>query len=253
MFFLGDTHGNHNYIEYVIKTKKITNQTLIHVGDFGAGATSLKNEMKRFDSLNTFLNASNNVLHVFRGNHDDPKYFNGDFIFSNLRLEEDYTVIECEGKRILGVGGAVSIDRELNRGDEFKFWEDEGFVIDEEKINGIKDVDILVTHTTTHFATPYVDTHMISEIDCWPNIVKHFIGDDPTLPKDLVDERYEVTRLFNLLKLNNNITKHFYGHYHRSNFQQYDECDHICLDIGEFYEVVDYSDYENYLTGLFDE
>jgi len=246
MIFIGDTHGNHSYIEYVIKVKKLVNQTLIHVGDFGAGATRDENEIKRFNNLNDSLKLGNNTLHVFRGNHDNPHYFKGNHIYNNLKLEEDYTVLDIENKKILGVGGAVSIDREINRGDNFKFWEDEGFKVDLDKINQIKDVDILVTHTTTNFTTPYVDKHMINEIDCWASNVKMFIPYDPTLPKDLVDERFEVTRLFELLKLNNKIKKHFYGHYHTSNYMKIDECEHVCLDIGEFYEVRDYDSYDSY-------
>ena len=232
MIFIGDTHGNHKFIMYQIKQKNITSTNIFHVGDFGVGFTSEKNEKQKLDFFNNFLKDKNIILHVFRGNHDDPKYFKGNHIFSNLKLHEDYTILEIEGKKILGVGGGISIDREdrkLNKRRD-TWWEDEVFILDENKISEISGVDILITHSTPSNLPP-------TSLDGnFPWVVKQFVPNDPNLLHDLINERQQLTKLFELLKVNNDIKHHFYGHFHSSYKTQLGGCEHICLNINEFYE-----------------
>lgn len=231
MIFIGDTHGNHKFIMYQIKQKDIKNVHMFHVGDFGVGFTSEKNEKQKLDFFNNFLKGKNITLHVFRGNHDDPKYFKGNHILTNLKLHEDYTTLEIEGKKILGVGGGISIDREdrkLNKS-RVTWWEDEVFILDEDKINGISGVDILITHSAPSNLPP------INFDGNFPWVVKQFVPNDPNLLHDLINEREELTKLFDLLKVNNNIKHHFYGHFHSSYNTQRGDCKHICLNINEFY------------------
>ncbi len=233
MIFIGDTHGNHKYIMYQIKQKNISNINMLHVGDFGVGFTSKKNENRQLDFFNDFLKDKNIVLHVFRGNHDNPNYFKGNHIFSNLKLHEDYTVLEIEGKKILGIGGGISIDREnrkLNR-HKVTWWEDEVFILDEDKINEISGIDILITHTTASFLPP------INLDGNFPWIVKQFVPNDPNLLHDLINEREKLSDLLLLLEDKNNIKYHFYGHFHNSHNTKVDDCEHICLDINQFYEL----------------
>ena len=82
---------------------------MIQVGDFGAGFR--KDFLDDMLYLNDVLNEYNVTLYVIRGNHDDPKFFNGNHNWGNLKLLKDYTVLDLEGKKILLIGGAISIDR----------------------------------------------------------------------------------------------------------------------------------------------
>jgi predicted phosphodiesterase len=243
LWFIGDTHGNDNHIKWVIKQKNLLDRHLIHVGDFGIGFISKEQDIKNLETLNTFLKNRELTLHVFRGNHDDPSYFKGDFLLSNLKLHEDYTILELEGKRILGIGGALSIDRVYRAENNLGYWEDEVLVYDEEKLKDIKDIDILVTHTTMNFLEPR------NSGESWPPIVERFIPYDTNLPIDLMNERKIMTNIYDkLIENGNNITNHFYGHFHKSYFQIIGGTHHRMLSINEFYELIDYEDYENELN-----
>lgn len=243
MWFIGDTHGNHSHIRGGINRNGLENQHLIHVGDFGVGFTTFGKDMVELILLNRFLREGNNVLHVFRGNHDDPEFFNGDYHFSNLILHEDYTILDIENKKLLGVGGGISIDREYRKKHKHGYWEDETVVFNEEKLNDITEVDILVTHTAMDFCTP--QNNGVS----WPPIVSQFFPNDPDLAGDLMKERNILTNIYNKLVENGcNITNHFYGHFHRFVEEEIYGVKHTLLDIGQFYELKDYTDYENELT-----
>jgi UDP-2,3-diacylglucosamine pyrophosphatase LpxH len=78
---------------------------------FSIGFTTPENDMRILEDLNEQLKKKNITMYAIRGNHDNPAFFKGDHILSNLKLLPDYTVLDLEGKKILLVGGAVSVDR----------------------------------------------------------------------------------------------------------------------------------------------
>ena len=127
MFILGDTHGNFTYLRYLINTigKK---GPIIQVGDFGMNNNVNPMEALLY-GLNKLLGEIGTKLYVIRGNHDNPYFWQGNHIYENIQLLPDYTIKEVEGKRVLFVGGATSIDRKVNA----NYWADEKFVYD--KIN----------------------------------------------------------------------------------------------------------------------
>lgn len=231
LWIIGDTHGNHQDIKHEITSKNIVNSDLIHVGDFGIGFTTKDNDIKILNVFNDFLKENNNTLHVFRGNHDNPDFFKGDYILSNIKLHPDYTTLELSGKKILGIGGAISIDRRYRKKNNTGYWLDEKFTLDYDKVEVISDVDILITHTTIKEAYP------INKPGEWPYIVEGFAMGDPTLYHDLTEERELVSLVFDKLKEKNNITHHFYGHFHQSHNMIINECNHKCLGIGEFFNL----------------
>jgi predicted phosphodiesterase len=227
-----------------MKLKGITDSTFIHVGDFGIGFTKPSKELGRLEVWNDFLKSTNNVMYVIRGNHDDPSYFNDkeffDYDQSNIKFMPDYSVIEVEGKKILGVGGATSIDRvpriaanhdSIKYGSSKRFWwSDEVFKLDVEKAESIRDVDIVVTHTCPNFVSPIVVKNN------WPYIVKQFLPDDPMLEAQLVKEREDVGELCNILRRNNNIQYWFYGHFHQEYLTNDGACLFRGLEISQLYE-----------------
>jgi DNA repair exonuclease SbcCD nuclease subunit len=231
MHFLGDIHGDFYCIEkFCRKNGEKKKINLIQIGDFGAGFDfGVPGEfIIKMDYLNSILAEYNITLYVLRGNHDDPQYFTGTYenYWSNLKLMPDYSVLEIEGKRVLLVGGAISIDR-LGRTEGVSWWPDEVFVLDEEKLKMIKNIDLVATHTSPKFCHP-------TEFN---NLVFSFAGYDPTLLSELTSERELITRMYHILKENGNpMEKWFYGHFHAEKHKTYDDTQFNLLSINQYYE-----------------
>lgn len=240
ILMLGDIHENFAHVKYTVN-KGLSNCSIIQVGDFGIGYTTEYNSNKLLDDLNNFLNQHNIIMYVIRGNHDDPFYFKGKHIFSNLKLLPDYTQLEVDGYNILFVGGAVSVDRKISLAkmqlaaslgiDKKLYWFDESFVLDEDKLKSIKNVDIVVTHTAPEWCFP-------DNRNGFSDFVLGFAGNDDNLLTELKDERTAVTKMFKILKENGNkIKKHYYGHFHRNEITLNGYTEHILLGVGEFQMV----------------
>lgn len=259
MIFIGDTHGNNGYIKMVIDNKNYRNLEMIHVGDFGVGFIEMGRQIENLEELNNWLLERGLTLHVFRGNHDNPHYFNGEYIYTNLKLHPDYTVLNIEGKNILGVGGAISIDRvprrrynlqEARVGRDIRYhWENEKFVLDREKLEGMRDINIVVTHTAPHYAKPF------DVKGKWPYIVAQFMGEDVHLGDDLINERNALNEMYDILNKNNLIDDWFYGHFHRNDTTLHQSTLFHLLDINELYEHKDeYGDeFENEMNDKYGE
>lgn len=238
MFFIGDTHGNNDVIKYNMLMKKLTDQVFIHVGDYGIGFMSDEKQLAIDIKFNEFLQKQNNIIHVFRGNHDNPKFFNGDYMFSNLKFHKDYTILEIENKKILGIGGAISIDRVPRMRYENTWWADEVFYLDVEFLNNVRDIDILVTHSAPSECPPRNNNG-------FPPIVTQFASSDISLLRDLNVEREELSQALFIILKNNKLSHHFYGHFHTHIKSKIGDLNHYCLDIGEHYQLVDYTLYES--------
>ena len=249
LLFLGDIHGNFNYLKWYIQNYKLNDCTIYQVGDFGIGFTSEFNDMNILGDLNKFLKERNIKMYAIRGNHDNPYFFDGhlDKHFDNLHLLADYTVTDVNGIKILGVGGATSIDRrprlrEMQEHAKYGksvelHWEDEIFKLDEEKLENIEGIDILVTHTTMDFCTPV-------NKNGFGYLVEQFAQDDPKLYDDLRTERDLVTKMWDIIKKKNTPDYHFYGHFHRNITERIDNVHHQLLGINEFFEYKDWKNYE---------
>jgi predicted phosphodiesterase len=227
MIFVGDIHGNFNYIKYLVRSRHLEGETIIQVGDFGIGFNKKHVDLEELQKLNATLRAADCKLYVIRGNHDDPRYFNGVFEFTNLHLVPDYTVINIEGKNVLFVGGATSIDRVYRQEAGYGWWEDEKFVLDTDKLLKMVNIDVVVTHNAPDF--------------CWPldvnGLVLSFAAEDATLLEDLRNERIDLTRMYDLLAMNNDIHSWYYGHFHNSQLTEYKGTDFRLLGIEESYEL----------------
>ena len=229
MHFLGDIHGDFYVIEkFCRKNEEKKHINLIQIGDFGAGFGANSDFIQVMDYLNTILAEFNVTLYVMRGNHDDPQYFDGGYNFwSNLKFMKDYSVLELEGKRVLLFGGAISIDR-LARTEGVSYWKDEVYVLDEEKLKTIYNIDIVVTHNSPHFCQPRG----------FNNLVYSFASGDPDLLGDLTYERNLLTQTYALLKKNGNpMSKWFYGHFHHNHTEMYEDTEFNLLTINKFYEL----------------
>jgi DNA repair exonuclease SbcCD nuclease subunit len=216
--------------------KDIKNSYLIQVGDFGIGFNDRIHDVAILEDLNGFLRERNCVMYVIHGNHDNPSFFDGDINFDCLKLLPDYSVINLKGwGNILLIGGAISIDRvyrveEARSGTKVYWWKDEKVIFDPVKLESIKDIDIVVTHTAPDYCYP--DNRM-----GFPPIVTGFVKYDPNLLIELNEERSLMTQIFDLINKNSKVKTHLYGHFHSSRKEIHNDTEHILLGINEMYEI----------------
>jgi UDP-2,3-diacylglucosamine pyrophosphatase LpxH len=220
LLFLGDHHGEWNFVFDIVKSKKIENCYIICVGDGGEGFIHKDKQIRQFENLNNLFKKYNIEYLSIRGNHSDPFYFQGvnRIQLSNFELVEDYSIFQYGDKKIQLIGGAVSIDRTA-RHSQISYWEDEGVILDKEKL---QKVDILVTHTAPSWCFPQQFNEM----------VYGWAREDAYLIKDLKDERVVMDEIFKECQPR----FHVYGHFHSSCTERINGCVHKLLDIDEFFE-----------------
>lgn len=243
LLFLGDLHGHFSVIHQYIDLYDIKDAYIIQVGDFGVGFTTLEKEKRMLEMFHAKLVKANVFVWAIRGNHDFKPYFDNDpFELTNIKLVPDYTVLNLEGNNILCIGGAVSVDRMFRKtlmqkkGDltiygHETWWPDETFVLDRDKLGAFRDINIVVTHTAPAFCFPDNSFGFGPFID---NIVLK-TGDDE-LKTDLLIERQQVSDAFTILKMNNDIDLHLYGHFHDSRVENLYGTSHRLLGVGELWE-----------------
>lgn len=234
--FLGDIHGDYDVIRKFIKNYDITNANIIQLGDFGVGFGTFTENKKQLDYYNKIFVKRNVHIWVVRGNHDNKLYFNNDlFKCSNIHLMPDYSVQKLNNQNILFIGGGISIDRTFRKLNT-NYWSDEIFILDEEKLKSLENIDIVATHIAPIYAHP-------SNIEGYSPLVERIIdkSGDFKLRVELKEERLLVNRVFEILSEKNDIKYHFYGHYHDSNISTHNNIQHILLNVNEFYELNDNS------------
>ena len=247
LMFLGDIHGNFNIINQYVKMYDIKDAHIVQVGDFGVGFSRFEKEKRMLEMYHTQL--VNNNVHVWaiRGNHDYKPYFDNDpFGFTNIHLVADYTVLNLADKKILCIGGAVSVDREFRYTKKQKqgiyennigiesWWPDEIFVLDIDKLKELRDINIMVTHTCPDYCPPDNTFGLGYFVE---GIIKE-TGDNQ-LRTDLNFERNQVTQAFNIVKMNNDIEFAYYGHFHKSDNINILGTKHRLLKVNELWEERD--------------
>lgn len=221
LLFLGDHHGQWDFVFDIIVTKKIENCYIICVGDGGEGFISKDKQLRQFEYLNNEFKNKNIEYKSIRGNHSDPYFFQKENIISlsNFELIEDYSVYQHDSKLIQFIGGAISIDR-TGRKEGVSYWKDEKLVFDKDKC---QKVDILVTHTAPSWCFPQQFNEM----------VYGWAKEDAYLLEDLTDERAVMNEIFKLCKP----SLHLYGHFHTSVTERINGCMHKLLDINEIWSM----------------
>jgi UDP-2,3-diacylglucosamine pyrophosphatase LpxH len=230
LYFLGDIHADFVWLSFAIDQNKIKDATIIQVGDFGLGF--LKKEEELLTNLNNVCVLNNVMLYAIRGNHDDPSAFNSGNRFSNLKFLKDYTVLEIYGLNILFVGGSISIDR-LQRAENGNYWKDETFLFDEGILSKVLKsamiIDIVVTHSAPLGVYPF---------DLDP-IVVGFLRIDEDLKMDILTDRHDHARFMHyLIELGLKPWFWYYGHFHKSHWQMYNEISFKLLNINEIHQHI---------------
>jgi len=236
----GDWHGEFNTVIREIKRLDLQDCTIFQVGDFGMGFAKLKKDLRQLDRFNLTLRVRNIYLYAIRGNHDNPKYFDGSISTSNIKLLPDYSVVQVDDQNILCIGGAISIDRKPNakqvgfdgkpwkgRKEGVNYWADEALVFKPELVKDLNNIDIVITHSAPDFCQPRIK-----------NGLSTWATEDLGLIEECAVERNNLSKIYDILKANNCPLKSwFYGHFHFHETERFENTDFTVLDINEFWEV----------------
>jgi hypothetical protein len=149
--------------------------------------------------------------------------------------------LNLEGKNILCIGGAVSVDRMMRKtknqregnfdiltGNE-NWWQDELFNWEDDKLVNLRNINVVVTHTAPDYCVP-------DNSNGFGEFVNGFFKNDTDLKLDLIDERRLMTLAFQTIKMHNDIEFHYYGHFHRNDLITIDGTKHRLLGVGELWE-----------------
>lgn len=222
LIFGGDIHGNWKYLISLIKRKRIENSSIILCGDLGLGFKG--NESKEYKELihwSAPLEKANVDIYGLRGNHDDPYYFDGR-THGRITLVKDYSTLLIEGKNILFIGGAVSLDRS-QRTIGRTWWLDEVIAPMPSDLCDYEGIDIVATHTAPTCVRECKLNSLWAETVCM----------DQGLPHDLTVERDCMQTIYDILKVKNTITNWYYGHFHETDIKIIDGTKFFLINMNE--------------------
>lgn len=246
VYATGDLHGLFNTIPWYIKHCDIKNCVIFFCGDFGLGFHSSEFYKNTFTKLCKELEKRNIYILAFRGNHDNPDYFNSElYKAGRIMTLYDYSVVQifgkddkfCAGEHMtaLVVGGGLSIDRrdrlsrmkqreivyaryhhnktkeEISKMLPCEYWENEMPVFDINALEEIENegirIDTVLTHSAPDFCQP------ISK-----DGIQYWIKNDEQLSIDADTERQTLTKVYNWLDEHKHPLEQWcYGHYHFHN------------------------------------
>lgn len=252
IYFAGDLHGEFPTINVTINKFNLENCAIVICGDIGIGFEKENYYAQIFSHITKTLRKRNIHLFLFRGNHDNKDYFNGEHFtdFEYIHVIPDYSVISSPTSNILCIGGAISIDRtwrkenmkiyavqymsrhscgweEAEKKATQLYWENEPIVFDENKlkeldVNNIK-IDTVCTHTAPSFCNPITKRG----INYWLDI-------DYALLADLDNERKACDDILQYLKQNSHpLQRWYYGHFHFHNVEIIDNIKYTLLDMAQ--------------------
>lgn len=235
--FIGDIHGEYASMVWDITERKKLSDTLVVVcGDIGMGFMKPQYYTKEFAYLEKKLSKSNVMVVMFRGNHDNPTYFDNPETIEgyeesgHIKLIPDYCVLKTVSGNILCIGGARSLDKTM-RSLDVSWWKGEMVnppspeFYDELDDSDIK-VDIVCSHASPSVAKPNDEIlNPASQLVLWSAHDKELIDDNKR-------ERGLLTDIFNTLKKRGHNVHHWiYGHYHEAFYKEFADTVFIGLDM----------------------
>jgi predicted phosphodiesterase len=184
----GDTHGNVNHSQYLIRTALAKDCDLVFVlGDHGFWEHMPKG-VQFYDQLNEYASALGMTVYFLDGNHDKTSLLMEKY--GDLRDGEDFVFVRpnvlyaprghrwtWDDVRFIALGGAFSVDKEWRLGQEAfgglepgTLWFPEEEMSDEDMDRFLGDatpVDVMLAHDKPRSSSPKWNRKDIFE--CFPN------------------------------------------------------------------------------------
>lgn len=230
---VGDLHGQINAFIHSIERAHIRNTNFLQVGDLGLGFYSREHDHNMLFMLDEVMKERNSKFFAIRGNHDN-KYFwdhREDMVLQNVVLARDLEVLEIAEKRVLFLGGGISIDR-IHRSAGKDYWPDEVIHFDVQELHQVcKDgVDITITHVAPCQVWPYeLDFRVLGWLE-----IEARMGRD--LNSDLEAERTLMGTVLPVVQ-QAGCKLWCHGHYHKNVISIFAGIDFRCLGIDTLYDI----------------
>lgn len=222
VILIGDTHSTNTTYE-ILSLRMPEDSDVVHIGDGGWGfgkeeyaLDSAKSWRDRISKLCEKLNIR--LFHII-GNHDNPEAWNlpstENFIFAKTGETAEFP----NGKKVLFVGGGVSVDR-IKRIKNESYWTLEHTP----HINPVPKTDFVFSHDC-----PDNFNHPTATL---PRFYGWYVERDVLLLDDCKQQRDNMARIWR----ESGAKRAIYGHFHNSSVEEIDGVRAKCLDINELYE-----------------
>jgi len=163
---IGDTHGKWKILNHILKHHKDEYDLIIQCGDFGFWPT-LKNIDNGTYGLGS-INTQGKPLYFIDGNHEHHNHLDtltDEFgkespinVYGDIFYIPRGCVFEINGKKIMGVGGAYSIDKIYRIENRDWFKQEVPSYEEEHRILSYKgQLDYLISHTIPHRCVEYIE------------------------------------------------------------------------------------------------
>lgn len=207
IYVIGDLHGHFKSLQEQIMRYDLEGCVIMIAGDCGIGFSPVEVlEESLLDLKNLCERVDIDVLFL-RGNHDNPRFFNGvvPFKYGKLQCIPDYSVLNNE---ILCVGGGISIDRLMRKKENETYWEDEQPYFDETFFKNVYDAGIKIRHVVSHICPSIcVPMHNAN--------IYHWLKNDAELENDIKNSNNVMDKILDALREQNHPLESWtYGHYH---------------------------------------
>ena len=204
---VGDIHGDFTPLVSLIKNNK--DAILLQCGDFGWWKP-LRNRILDVDRI---CKENNVIIHWCEGNHEDHPFIKkNDMVTPNIiHQPRGSTITLPDGRVVLFIGGADSIDKKYRTAGYDWFPEDENITINDIRNLPDIDVDVIISHT----APEYFDLMLPK--------TGHFAGTDLSTYKD------NNCILLNLVFDKYKPKEWYFGHFHKYDEGEYNNCEWVLL------------------------
>ena len=222
VILLGDTHSENTTYE-ILNIRIHNGSDVFHVGDVGLGfgneMFAMQNARSWLDRINKLCQKLDIRLYLNRGNHDRPDVW-GEPSLSHVFLVKTGEIgIFPNGKKVLFVGGATSVDRFVRKVGE-SYWPNE-ITEDSQEVP-------LVDFVFSHDCPDYFN-HPTATL---PRSYGWYVERDVSLMDDCKAQRDKMARIWQ----ESGAKKAFYGHFHNSKRESVNGIEARCLDICELLE-----------------
>lgn len=234
LIFIGDIHGE--FGEVLKNINMVHDSIQVYCGDIGMGFYKSGYYVDEFDKIQKRAEKNNCTIIFIRGNHDNPDYFCREVDlfdpnkYSRIWMANEWQMYQTIWGNILCQGGAISVDK-YYRTKDVTWWADEPVqYIDPDVVLkdrfGDNHIDIVATHTAPETFSPLGNKAIAMN---WPY-------------EDIIEacdyERRFMQKILVWLKANNCPKYWFYGHFHKSYFNESGNVTAYGLNINEIREVI---------------